>query len=100
MTQSNNNQGITNGVSLIAFAKTHGKMQVGTFTNSETGDEFRSCIFTDAEGNRCFVAFSSKMGELSAKEIAAQKDSLQVVQLASGNYKLCKNGSTWEDVDL
>ena len=31
----------------------------------------------------------------------AQKDDLQVVQLESGSFKLCKAGhDTWEDVDL
>ena len=100
MTQQNNNQGIKNSWSLIAFAKEHGKMQVGEFANKETGEVFKSCIFTDGD-SRCFVAFSSKMGELSPKEIAQQKDDLQVVQLESGNYSLCRVGqNAWEDVDL
>ena len=103
MTQnnSNNNQGIINSWSLIAFARSHGKMQVGEFANKETGEVFKSCIFTDLAGDRCFVAFSSKMGELTPREIAAMKDELQVVQLESGNFSLCKQGqNAWEDVDL
>ena len=101
MTQNNNNQGITNSWSLIAFARSHGKMQVGEFANKETGEVFKSCIFTDDQQNRCFVAFSSKMGELTPREIAAMKDDLQVVQLESGNFSLCKQGqNAWEDVDL
>ena len=102
MAQNNaNNQGIVNSWSLIAFARSHGKMQVGEFANKETGEVFKSCIFTDNDQNRCFVAFSSKMGELSPREIAAMKDELQVVQLESGNFSLCKVGAnTWEDVDL
>ena len=102
MTQNaNSNQGITNSWSLIAFARAHGRMQVGEFANKETGETFRSCIFTDKDEHRCFVAFSSKMGELTPREIAAQKDELQVVQLESGNYSLCKVGqNAWEDVDL
>ena len=101
MTQNSNNQGIINSWSLIAFAKAHGKMQVGEFANKETGEVFKSCIFTDDQQNRCFVAFSSKMGELSPREIAAMKDELQVVQLESGNFSLCKQGqNAWEDVDL
>lgn len=94
-------QGIKNSWSLLAFARSHGKMQVGNFTNNETGDKFKSCIFTDNEGSRCFVAFSSKLGELTPSQIAAQKDQLQVVQLESGNYSLCKQGANaWEDVNL
>lgn len=99
MTTSNNN--IKNSWSLIAFAKKFGpKMQVGEFVNKETGEDFKSCIFTNGE-TRTFVAFSSKMGVLSPREIAAKKNELQVVQLESGHYSLCKQGeNTWEDVDL
>ena len=99
---SNNNQGIINSWSLIAFARSHGKMQVGEFANKETGEVFKSCIFTNpADQSRCFVAFSSKMGELTPREIANMKDELQVVQLESGNFSLCKQGQgSWEDVEL
>lgn len=92
---------IKNSWSLIAFAKEFGpKMQVGEFVNKETGEDFKSCIFTNGE-TRTFVAFSSKMGVLSPREIAANKNELQVVQLESGHYSLCKQGeNTWEDVDL
>ena len=96
------NVGIKNSWSLLAFAKSHGKMQVGEFANKETGETFKSCIFTNPDDNsRCFVAFSSKMGELTPREIAEQKDSLQVVELESGNFSLCKQGANaWEDVNL
>lgn len=108
------NQGIANSWSLMAFAKSHGKMSItneSTHINSATGEEFtsRSCAFTsptekDEQGRSkvTFVAFSSKLGELSAAEIVARKDELQVVQFAeSGNYTLCAQGANaWEDVDL
>ena len=102
MADTAQNVGIKNSWSLLAFAKSHGKMQVGDFVNKETGEAFKSCIFTNPEDNsRCFVAFSSKMGELTPREIAEQKDSLQVVELESGNYSLCKQGANaWEDVEL
>ena len=102
MANTAQNVGIKNSWSLLAFAKSHGKMQVGDFVNKETGEAFKSCIFTNPEDNsRCFVAFSSKMGELTPYEIAEQKDSLQVVELESGNYSLCKQGANaWEDVEL
>jgi len=103
---ANNNgsvmKGIKNSWSLITFAKSHGKMQVGEFVNKETGETFKSCIFTNpSDDTRTFVAFSSNLGILSPREIASQKDELQVVELESGNYSLCKAGSNaWEDVDL
>ena len=95
------NIGIKNSWSLISFAKSHGKMKVAPFVNKETGECFKSCAFLDSKGGITLVAFSSKLGELTPAEIAAQKDELQVVQLESGTYKLCKAGhDTWEDVDL
>ena len=102
MANTAQNVGIKNSWSLLAFAKSHGKMQVGEFANKETGETFKSCIFTSPEDNsRCFVAFSSKMGELTPREIVEQKDSLQVVELESGNFSLCKQGANaWEDVEL
>lgn len=104
---ANNNgsimQGIKNSWSLISFAKAHGRMQVGEFVNSDTAEVFKSCIFTDPNDstNKTFVAFSSKLGVLTPQEIAAQKADLQVVELESGNYSLCKAGqNAWQDVDL
>lgn len=95
------NIGIKNSWSLLAFAKMKGKMQVGDFKNSKTNEEFKSCIFTDTAGNRCFVAFSGNLGVLTPAQISAQKDSLQVVQLESDNYCLCKQGeNNWQDVEL
>lgn len=102
MANTAQNVGIKNSWSLLAFAKSHGKMQVGDFVNKDTGEAFKSCIFTNPEDNsRCFVAFSSKMGELSPREIIEQKGSLQVVELESGNFSLCKqSANAWEDVEL
>ena len=95
--------GIKNSWSLISFAEAHGRMKVAPFVNKETGECFKSCAFLDSEGGITLVAFSSKLGELTPAQIAAQKDDLQVVQLESGSFKLCKAGhgqDTWEDVDL
>ena len=95
------NIGIKNSWSLISFAKAHGRMKVAPFVNHETKECFKSCAFLSSDGEVTLVAFSSKLGELTPAEISAQKDDLQVVQLESGTYKLCKAGhDTWEDVDL
>lgn len=94
-------KGIKASWTLIAFAKSHGKMKVAPFVNKETGEAFKSCMFVNSEGEvTATVNFSNKLGELTPQQIASQKDELQVVQLNSGTYKLCKAGSTWEDVDL
>ena len=102
MAQSNT---VKNSWSLLSFAREFGpKMQVGDFVNSETGDTFKSCIFSK-DGTRTFVSFSSKLGVLNPRQIAAQKDDLQVVlcETKDGNemYSLCHQGqNSWEDVDL
>lgn len=110
---ANNNKGIVNSWSLLAFAKTHGRMKVvpaSEHVNRETGETFTSGSVAfvhptekDDQGRAkvCFAAFSRNLGELTPAEIAAQKDALQVVELTSGNYCLCAVGSnSWEDVDL
>ena len=96
------NVGIKDSWTLLAFARMKGKMQVGNFANSETGETFKSCVFTNPSGERCFVSFSSNLGELTPNEISSMKNELQVVELNSGNYKLCKQGQgdAWEDVNL
>lgn len=101
MANTAQNVGIKNSWSLLSFARAHGRMKVAPFVNKETGEPFKSCAFVSSEGNTTLVAFSSNLGELTPQQIAAQKDSLQVVKLESGTFKLCKQGnSSWEDVDL
>ena len=101
MANTAQNVGIKNSWSLLSFARAHGRMKVAPFVNKETGEAFQSCAFVDSDNNVTLVAFSSKLGELTPRQIAAQKDSLQVVELESGTFKLCKQGnSSWEDVDL
>ena len=101
MANTAQNVGIKNSWSLLSFARAHGKMKVAPFVNEETGEAFKSCAFINSGGAITLVAFSSNLGELTPRQIAAQKNSLQVVELESGTFKLCKQGaSSWEDVDL
>lgn len=95
---------ITNRWTLLAFAASHGKMQTGTAKDKD-GQEFKSCSFTAPNGARTYVGFSTNLGVLSAKEIAAWKNDLQVVELQGEDghvsYRLCRQGqSSWEDVEL
>lgn len=95
-------KGIREASSFLAFARANGpQVQLGSFANKKTGEIFKSLILTNPEGERTFVSFSSNLGELSARELKAMKDSLQVVQLNdSDNWILCKQGNSWETVDL
>ena len=77
--------------SLCAFAKEFGKMKVEEYVNSDTGEPFHSCVFTNGY-TRTFVNFSSKLGELTKEEISKEEDNLVVVQLPSGKYKLARKG--------
>lgn len=95
---------IVNSWNLIAFARMKGKMQVGQFKNEE-GTEFKSCIFTDNNGNRTFVRFSQNLGEMTPAEIVAKKTDLQVVERMGDDGKthfiLSNTGqNNWQDVDL
>lgn len=101
MADNANNSAIINRWTLLAFAASHGKMQTGVARDKE-GTEFASCSFTHpTTGARTYVGFSNNLGVLTASEIAAQKHNLQVVQLETGGYRLCKQGqSSWEDVEL
>lgn len=96
------NVGIKNSWSLREFRDSHGAMKIaGPFTNSETGEIFKSPAFVSPTGAVTLVGFSSNLGELSAAQIKAQVDELQVVELMSGHFKLCKKGTdNWENVDF
>ena len=96
---------IVNSWSFVAFVRANGpKAFVAPFVNQETGEQFSSLVIkkTDSRDERgIIVNFSSKMGEMSPSQIAREKDNLQVVELESGSYKLCRVGeSSWNEIDL
>jgi succinate dehydrogenase flavin-adding protein (antitoxin of CptAB toxin-antitoxin module) len=92
--------GIQNSWPLLAFAKAHGKMKTGHFSevDAETGEvrNFKSAVFVDpADGKtvKCFVGFSSQLGEITDEEIIARKNDLIIVQTCSDSYRLCQTGT-------
>lgn len=91
---------IVSSASLLDF-KAGRRMQLGAFVNKQSNETFKSIILTNSNGDKCFVAFSSKLGELTANQIKQQKDNLQVVTMDSGSHILCRKGAeAWEDVEL
>lgn len=102
MSQNNSKVGIKSSMSLMSFARQFAEMKVTLpLINSKTGETFRSCAFIGHDGKVTMVGFSSNLGELTPKQIASMKDELQVVELKTGSYKLCKAGAdSWETVDL
>lgn len=106
-TEDTFNREIVNHYSLVTFAREHGgKMSVGNFVNKETGEKFSSCVFHDGtqDGKKTFVPFSSKLNggkPLNNVEIAAQQNTLQIVEFSNGHFRLCETGkSSWQDVAL
>lgn len=95
-------------MTLLSFAKAHGKMKTVKFTNADTGEDFRCCKFINPEnGKITLVSFSRKLGELTPQEIVAQKDDLMVCDWEKKNgesgftlYKPGQVGRDELDVDL
>lgn len=94
------NTSILQSWSLLEFAKNYVKMQVGNFGNSNTGGEFKSCIFLKKDGTYDYVGFHSQLGELTPIEISKRKKELKVGLTESGKYILYDHIDDWEIVDL
>lgn len=94
------NTSILQSWSLLEFAKNYVKMKVGTFVNSNTGEEFKSCMFLKKNGTYDYVGFHSQLGELTLAEISKRKKELKVGLTESGKYVLYDHIDDWEIVDL
>ena len=95
-----NNTSILQSWSLLEFVKNYVKMQVGNFVNSNTGEEFKSCMFIKEDGSYGYVGFHSQLGELTPAEITKRKNDLKVGLTQSGKYVLYDHIDDWEIVDL
>lgn len=93
------------------FKEAHGKIKITKdFTNSDTGEIFKSVAFVDPANVVTLVNFSSKLGIDTGKKtqqeladfIKTNKSDLQIVRLAdTGNYKLCRKGQdSWLEVEI
>jgi len=95
------NKGIVNSWSLREFRALKGKMLSGNFTNSLSKENFNSLVFeSPVDRSLTFVSYSSNLGELTKDELRNMRDELQVVELSSGTFKLCKRGeNSFDDMD-
>lgn len=96
---------IVDSMTLLAFARSHGKMQLGKFSQAdpETNEtkEWQSLIFTDSEGQRTFVSVSQKLGTLTPQFLLDNYRELQVIKGNTGNYMVCRQGdNSWETIEL
>ncbi len=94
------NSSILQSWSLLEFAKNYVKMKVGDFINSNTGEEFKSCMFIKEDGTYDYVGFHSQLGELTPAEISERKKELKVGLTQLGKYVLYDHIDDWENVDL
>lgn len=94
------NTSILQSWSLLEFARNYVKMQVGNFVNSNTGEEFKSCMFLKKDGTYDYVGFHSQLGVLTSAEISKRKKELKVGLTESGKYILYDHIDDWENVDL
>lgn len=94
------NSSILKSWSLLEFARNYVKMQVGNFVNSNTGEEFKSCMFLKKDGTYDYVGFHSQLGVLTSAEISKRKKELKVGLTESGKYVLYDHIDDWEIVDL
>lgn len=94
------NSSILQSWPLLEFAKNYVKMQVGNFVNSNTGEEFKSCMFLKENDSYDYVRFHSQLGELTPAEISKRKKELKVGLTNSGKYVLYDHIDDWEIVDL
>lgn len=94
------NSSILQSWSLLEFAKSYVKMKIGTFVNSNTGENFKSCMFLKKDGTYDYVGFHSQLGELTPTEISERKKELKVGLTESGKYVLYDHIDDWEFVDL
>lgn len=94
------NSSILQSWSLLEFAKNYVKMKVGDFVNSNTGEEFKSCMFLKEDGFYDYVKFHSQLGVLTPAEISERKEKLKVGLTESGKYVLYDHIDDWENVDL
>ena len=92
-----------NGVSLIAFAREHGKMRIVPSKNKKTNEPFTSVLFGEPEDG-VWAKFSSKLGILTPQQVAEMKDDLQVIENSNKDllykYTVCKQGQLGVVVDL
>ena len=95
-----NNTSILQSWSLLEFAKNYVKMQVGNFVNSNTGEDFKSCMFIKEDDTYDYVGFHSQLGELTPTEISERKKKLKVGLTELGKYVLYDHIDDWENVDL
>ena len=73
---------------LLAFAKSHGKMQVVKQIDSVTGVAEHWCVFEPIDGIAIKVSFAKTLGVLTAEEISKRKDELCINQYKGDIYEL------------
>lgn len=101
-----NTVGIKNSMSFLAWVNGQtAKLVPAHKAVGKDGIEFdapQSVALVDNSGDViAFAAFSSNLEAMSAKELVAEAKNLNVVELESGTYKICRPGEgSWETLSF
>lgn len=93
--------GIKNSYSLLAWAEGYQvKLVPAHKAVNAKGEEFdapQSIALIDNGSVKAFAAFSSNLESMSAEELCSEARNLNVVELESGTFKVCRPGEgTWQ----
>lgn len=86
--------------SLMAFAKENGLPEFCENVNKETGEEFNSLVFPDAEEGVIFCHLGHSTQNMTMEEIEEQADQLKVGLNSNGKYTLYKRSKMGKTIKL
>lgn len=99
-------KGIKNSYSLLAWCRGYqAKLVPAHKAVNADGEEFDApqsiALIDEAGGVHAFAAFSSNLEAMSAAELAVQAKNLNVVELESGTFKVCRPGEgSWQTLNF
>lgn len=98
--------GIKNSYSLLAWCKGYqAKLVPAHVAINKDGKEFEApqsiALIDDDDKVHAFAAFSSNLEAMSAAELMAAAKDLNVVELESGTFKVCRPGEgSWQTLSF
>lgn len=91
----------------LAFAQSFGKPRLAELKNGETGTPFKAVAFCNENGKNTVAYFSRNLGEMTAKEVAANHKDLMVFECETANggtcYSIGRKGESvnqWEEINI
>lgn len=85
--------------SFVAFAKEFGTPKLAKCVNKESGEEFETLAFDNGE-KVTFCHFGYSTQGMTARQLAADKDSIRIGLNSNGNYTAYRQDNAWETIDI